>query len=292
MPLYLRDLVWLCRPGHWIKNVFVLAPLLFSESLSDLGKLWGALVAFGCFCLLSSAVYGFNDLVDREADRTHPRKCDRPIAAGRIATRAASSVIILLLGISALAGALLLPGHFMVFFALYLGNSLLYCLWLKHHAIVDVIVIAIGFVLRLLGGCAAITVPASSWLVVCGFSLAMVLGFGKRRTEIVSLGSESHYRQSLLGYTASRLDNLLVISIAVCLLSYVLFTLAKETIDRHQTPNLVYTVPLVAYGLFRYLFASQEGKGDGPAEILLKDRVFLLVGVLWLAAVSVILYFH
>ena len=292
MPSSVRDLVWLCRPGQWTKNLFVLAPLLFSESISDPDKLWGAMVAFGCFCLLSSAVYGLNDLLDLEADRRHPRKCNRPIAAGRVTARAAGLVIALLLGTSVAAGCLLLPRYFLLFFALYLGNSLLYCLWLKHHAIVDVIVIAIGFVLRLLGGCAAITVPASSWLVVCGFSLALVLGFGKRRTEIVNLGSESQYRPSLLGYSESRVDNLLVISIAVCLLSYVLFTLARETVERHQTANLVYTVPLVAYGLFRYLFAAQEGKGDGPGEILVKDPVFSMVGLLWLAAVTAILYFR
>jgi hypothetical protein len=149
--------------------------------------------------------------------------------------------------------------------------------------------IAVGFVLRLLGGSAAVGVEASSWLIACGFALALVLGFGKRRLEVAALPAGTAYRTSLANYTPARLDTLLAINIAVCLLTYLLYTVAPDTVARHGTRNLVYTVPLVAYGLFRYLFKVQEGGGDDPADVLLADPVFLLNGLLWVLAVLAVL---
>jgi 4-hydroxybenzoate polyprenyltransferase len=182
-----------------------------------------------------------------------------------------------------------LPPSFRLLGLIYLGNSLAYCLWLKHRVIVDVLLIGIGFVLRLLAGCAAIDVPPSHWLVVCGFSLALVLGFGKRRTEVANLESSSEYRPLLRVYDAHKLDTLLSIVCSVCLLSYMLYTIDPQTVSRHGTSLLIYTVPFVAYGLFRFVFKAQEGKGDGPVEILAGDPVFALDVLLWLAAVVAIL---
>lgn len=265
----------------------MLAPVVFSESFR-LDAFAATGVAVGCFCLWSSAIYVLNDVIDAEADRAHPRKCHRPIAAGRIAPAAAVGLTLVLVGIGFTA-ALALPRPFVLFGALYLGNSLAYCLWLKDRVIVDVLVIGIGFVIRLLAGCVAVGVEPSAWLVVCGFSLALVLGFGKRRTEVVNLGRASEYRPLLRIYDAQKLDTMLGIGCSVCLLSYMLYTIDPGTIRLHGTRYLVYTVPFVAYGLFRFIFKVQEGKGDGPVEILAGDPVFALDGLLWLAAVIAIL---
>jgi 4-hydroxybenzoate polyprenyltransferase len=287
----LRNWIALCRPQQWSKNVFVLAPLLFSESvLRNTGQAVQALAAFVCFCLASSAVYVLNDWFDVESDRAHPRKRHRPLASGSVtATGAIGLIALLLVGEAGLAWTAL-PPPFWLIGGLYLVNSLLYCTWLKHHVIVDVMVIAIGFVLRLLAGCAAIDVIPSSWILVCGFSLALVLGFGKRRTEVESLDRGTEYRPALQSYNAAKLDTLLAIATAVCLISYIFFTVAPDTIARHETSNLVYSVPFVAYGLFRYLFKVQEGKGDGPVDILLKDPIFAVNAVLWVACIVVLLY--
>jgi len=285
----LGDLVRLCRPQEWTKNVFVLTPLLFSLQMPEIGAAWRSLVAVACFCLFSSAVYIVNDLIDREADRCHPHKQSRPIAAGHIPTAHAVSLAgALLLSGTGIALALL-PRGFMALAGAYLANSALYCLWLKRNVIIDVMVIAVGFVLRLLAGCVAVAVVPSPWIVVCGFTLALVLGFGKRRIEIAQEITHAH-RPTLQSYTQAKLDTLLATVTAVCLLSYILYTVAPDTVQRHQTDKLIYTIPFVAYGLFRYLFKTQEGKGgDGPAEILVGDWVFLTTGVLWGLSVATIL---
>jgi 4-hydroxybenzoate polyprenyltransferase len=286
----LRDLVIVCRPQQWVKNVFVLAPLLFSETMFVSGKLVSLVVATGCFCLFSSAVYIINDLIDRSRDRVHPRKSKRPIASGRLSVGAAIVLLSVLLFVGIAAAALVLPRSFLVCSYLYLFNSIIYCLWLKQRVILDVIVISIGFVLRLLAGCAAIVVTPSSWLVVCGFCLAMVLGFGKRRTEVETLSNGAEHRLVLLSYSPAKCDSLLAISTAVCLVAYITYTQAPQTVAYHRTTNLVYTAPLVAYGLFRYMLKTQEGKGgDGPSEILISDWVFPATGLLWVGAVLLIL---
>jgi 4-hydroxybenzoate polyprenyltransferase len=283
------ELVRLCRPRQWAKNVFVLAPAVFGGGLAIPAGVGRALAATACFCLASSAVYVVNDLLDAAADRSHPRKKARPLAAGAVSPGAARIVaVILAIAAAGLAGAAL-PASFLLFLGLYAANSLVYCVWLKHRVLADVLLIAVGFVLRLLGGSAAVGVEASSWLIACGFALALVLGFGKRRLEVAALPAGTAYRTSLANYTPARLDALLAINIAVCLLTYLLYTVAPDTVARHGTRNLVYTVPLVAYGLFRYLFKVQEGGGDDPADVLLADPVFLLNGLLWVLAVLAVL---
>src|SRR5262249_21287673 len=156
----------------------------------------------------------------------------------------------------------------------YLLNSIAYCLLLKHQVIADVLSIAIGFVLRLLAGCAAIGAEPSSWIIVCGFSLATLLGFGKRKLELGNLQQPGTYLPILTLYSEEKLNLLLGITASLCLLSYMLYTVSPETIRLHGTEQLVYTVPFVAYGVFRFLFKVQDGQYDGPVELLLKDRVF------------------
>jgi 4-hydroxybenzoate polyprenyltransferase len=288
--LILGDVLGLCRPRQWTKNSFVLAPLLFSGMIADPGSLLAGVTAFACFCLWSSAIYCWNDWLDAEADRQHPRKCQRPIAAGRLTPTFA---VFLGLWLSTEAGLIawsFLPPVVLLYGLLYLANSVCYCLVLKHRVIADVMSIAVGFVLRLMAGCAAIGVQPTSWILVCGFSLALLLGFGKRRLEIAALAEPGKYRSTLEYYSVDKLNVLLGTASSICLLTYMLYTMSPQTVALHHTDKLIYTVPFVAYGIFRYLFKVQEGLYDGPVEILLKDRIFLVNGLLWLGSVAAVLY--
>ena len=288
--LFLGDVIRTCRPGQWAKNVFVLAPLLFSQKITDVWAVMAAGTAFACFCLWSSAVYFWNDVLDAAADRQHPRKCNRPIAAGRISSGFAVFLGFFLAVEAGLIAVSFLPAVVLLFGLLYLANSVGYCLLLKHRVIADVMSIAVGFVLRLMAGCATIGVQPTSWLLVCGFSLALLLGFGKRRLEIAALAEPGKYRPTLDYYSVDKLNVLLGTASSICLLTYMLYTVSPQTVALHNTDKLIYTVPFVAYGVFRYLFKVQEGLYDGPVEILLKDRIFLINGLLWLVAIVVILY--
>lgn len=280
-------IISLCRPRQWSKNVFVLAPLVFGGRLTDPYALRGAAMALACFCLLSSAIYCINDVVDARADRRHPRKRLRPIAARRLSPVIGLAVAAILTIASATMSGLTIPAV-MPLMGLYLANSLTYVFVLKHKVLIDVLSIAAGFVIRLLAGCAAIQVIPSSWMLVCGFSLALFLGFGKRRLEIDQVLSTS-FRPSLQSYDAPKLNTLLGITAAMCLISYMLFTIAPETVELHRTHHLIYTVPLVAYGVFRYLFKVQESQHDGPIEVFLEDSIFVITGFLWLLACLAIL---
>ncbi len=284
----LLDIIRISRPQHWVKNVFVLSPLLFG-GLPTYLSVSRAAMAFGCFCLLSSGIYCLNDVIDIEADRQHPRKRDRPIASGRLSVPSALALSACLIG-SALIASSALPPLFVLFGVLYVANSLIYCTFLKHHVIVDVLLIAIGFVIRIMAGCTAMELRPTSWIIVCGFSLAMLLGFGKRRLEIAGIGQNTRCRSTLGSYSEAKLNLMLSITSSICLLSYMLYTVSPRTIQRHRTENLIYTVPLVAYGIFRYLFKVQEGRHDGPVEVLLGDPVFALNGLIWILTVATILY--
>jgi 4-hydroxybenzoate polyprenyltransferase len=285
----LRAVLRIVRPQEWVKNVFVVAPVLFGGLYT-----WEAVLratwAFGCFCVLSSGIYCLNDVIDASADRQHPRKRRRPVPSGAISIPAALGLSTVLVSAAMLGGAAL-STRFLLLCALYVINNLIYCTYLKHRVIVDVLVIAIGFVLRILAGCTALELRPSSWILICGFSLAMVLGFGKRRLEIGKADLGTGYRRSLQWYDEAKLNLLLGIASSVCLLSYMLYTVAPQTVQLHRTENLIYTVPLVAYGIFRYLFKVQDGCHDGPVEVLLKDPIFALNGLAWIAMVVTILRF-
>ncbi|MBX6314906.1 MAG: decaprenyl-phosphate phosphoribosyltransferase [Isosphaeraceae bacterium] len=284
----LRAVVQIARPSHWVKNLFVVAPLLFG-GLPTWQAALRAVWAFGCFCLLASGIYCLNDVIDAPADRLHPRKRQRPVASGAIPVPAALALAAVLIGTALLGGRALSP-RFVLIGGLYVLNNLIYFAYLKHRVIVDVLLIAIGFVLRILAGCAALGLQPSPWILACGFSLALLLGFGKRRLEVDAVGLATGYRRSLQAYSAAKLNLLLGITASVCLLSYMLYTVSPQTIQRHGTENLIYTVPLVAYGIFRYLFQVQEGRCDGPVEVLLHDPVFTLIGLAWIAMVGAILF--
>jgi 4-hydroxybenzoate polyprenyltransferase len=284
------DLWRLCRPRHWAKNSFVLAPAFFHGSIFVPSELAAALLATACFCLFSSAVYCWNDARDAEADRLHPRKRSRPVASGRVGVGRAVAFGALLAAAGSAVAAVLLPPSFLAWGGAYLANGLAYCLGLRRVVMVDALSIALGFVLRLVAGSAAIGVAPTSWLLQCGFALALLLALGKRRAELERVSDAGRSRESLDAYTKETLNTLLGVAAATCLVSYMLYTTSPVTVALHGTDGLTYTVPFVALGLFRYVLRAQQGAADGPVEILSEDPWFLGNAVAWMIAVLAIIH--
>ena len=278
------------RPEQWLKNGFVLSPLVFSGRALIWAAQWRAVVAFLAFCAVASAVYLMNDVLDREADRLHPRKASRPIASGLISVRSALTVAALLgaigLGAGALAGlkvaAVLLS---------YLALNVLYGTWLKKVVIVDVFAIAAFFIMRLVAGAAAVNVRPSIWLLLCGGLLALYLGFAKRRHELVLLGGGSPtHRAVLANYSTTFLDQLSVVLLAVTIVSYIMYTLESDTARIVGSDALSYSTAFVLYGVLRYLYLVHRNEGGNPTETLLTDRSLLLAVILWGAYCGAIIY--
>lgn len=278
------------RPGHWIKNAFVAAPLLFSGRFTDAAS-WGlCAAAVAAFCLLSSGVYLVNDICDRRRDRSHPVKRDRPVASGRLAPGAAglaagvllaagggivAAVEVLIHGRGSLLGGLALPA----WAAAYVALNLLYSLWLRDKLFVDVLVVALGFVLRAMAGAAAIVVPVSPWLVVCTLSLCVFIAVAKRRSEIAELpaGQVGTARAVNQAYDAAQLEFMLTVSTAMAILTYTIYCLAPQTIERIGSAHMVWTVPVVIYGMFRYHRITRAAGPSDAVRVLLRDRILWIV---------------
>src|SRR5437762_9419754 len=249
-------LIRLLRPHQWIKNGFLFMGVVFGHGWNDATLVAEALVLFAAFCLVSSAVYILNDIADRDADRLHPHKRERPLARGEIGVGApiALCIALALVGL-ALAAAVSLPA--LLITAAYLVLNIGYSAGLKHVVIRDVFMIAGGFMLRILAGTAGIGIPPSNWLLLCGLMLTLFLGFCKRRAELLAVtdpaNSGSGYRVALDGYSMPLLDCLIAVSVACAALGYALYTVDPDTIALHRTDRLFLTFPFVLYGLFRYL---------------------------------------
>ncbi|MFW6133671.1 MAG: UbiA prenyltransferase family protein [Planctomycetota bacterium] len=290
------------RPGHWIKNAFVLAPVLFAQRFTE-PLTWGvALAAAAAFCLLSSATYLINDVVDRKRDAAHPRKRHRPVASGRLSVPAAvtAGVLLYAAGLTVAAaltvrtlGAGPLGGMGLMFWTLcYVALSTVYSFWLKSRAIVDVIVIALGFVLRAMAGASAIAVPISPWLVVCTFTLCLFIALTKRRSELETGGAveAAASRPAHRGYTRDDLEHMLTVSTALAILTYSLYCLAPRTVGPGGvgSAHLVWTIPLVVYGMFRYNRATRRTGAD-PVSVLLRDRVIWAVMIVYAVVTAVVI---
>lgn len=287
----LAPLVRSMRPLQWAKNLFVLAPAIFAAELTDPVTLGRALLAFAAFSAASSGVYLINDVRDREADRLHPLKKHRPIAAGTLPAPVAVTMAVALFA-GALAGAWALSAATALFVALYAILNTGYSLGLKHVVIVDVMVIALGFVLRVLGGGAAVEVVVSRWLVLCTIFLALFLALSKRRHEIELLAHEAPgQRRVLSSYSPAFLDQMINVVTASAVVSYALYATAPETAARFGTDSLVYTLPLVLFGVFRYLYLIYQAPEEkNPTEALMGDWPFLLNMALWGLVVLGIIY--
>jgi 4-hydroxybenzoate polyprenyltransferase len=284
------------RPKQWTKNLLLFAGVLFSQHLTDPQMLLRASAGFLTFSLLSGSVYLFNDLKDVEVDRRHPRKRLRPIASGRLPAWAAWAALLPLLAVVG-ALSLWLGRPFALVAALYLTFNLAYTFRLKQVVLVDVFFVAIGFVLRAIAGVQLLLPVApgtaiSPWLLVCTFFGALFLALAKRRRELTNAGEAASRQRAVLGhYTPELLNGLLVVSAAASLMAYALYTIWPATVAKFHTEALLYTIPFVAYGIFRYLYLVQATElTEDPAQVLLTDRPLAWCVGLYLATVLVILY--
>jgi 4-hydroxybenzoate polyprenyltransferase len=279
------------RPSQWTKNLIIFAALLFGQRLTDPASILHAVAAFGIFCLLSGVVYLINDVADREADRRHPVKMHRPIASGAVSVPAALTLG-LVLAVVALAAAFWLRPLFGVLALSYLALLALYSGPLKHIVIIDVLTIAIGFVLRAAAGAVVIDVGVGPWLYVLTILLALFLALSKRRHELVLLadGATGH-RRILQEYSPYLLDQMISVVTASTLVAYAIYTVSPDTIEKFHTTFLGLTLPFPLYGIFRYLYLVHQKEGGGsPSEMLLNDRPLLLCVALWALTVALIIY--
>jgi 4-hydroxybenzoate polyprenyltransferase len=266
------------RPHQWVKNLFVLAALVFAQKLTDTELVLRTLVALLAFCALSGAVYAFNDVRDVDADREHPTKRHRPIAAGVLSPRTALIWAVALAASAITAGAML-SGWLALFSSIYLAQNIAYSVKLKQVAYVDVGLIASGFLLRVLAGAAAIAVPVSGWLLACTVLIATFLGFGKRAHELAWAernGMSTATRAALAGYRLPQLRIAMYVLGCLTVAAYTAYTLSPHTIDMFGTEKLVWSAPCVAIGIVRFLsLALWHPRDESPTEAMLRDPLFL-----------------
>lgn len=278
---HMIDLIKLMRPFQWYKNGFVFTGLLFSNETFNVPLLLKVILATIAFSLASSAIYVFNDVIDCENDRHHPEKKERPIAKGIVSIPAAISLSIGT-GLAGLLLGLLVSWQVLIIILAYIALNLAYSYRLKNVVIVDVFCIAAGFMLRILAGTIGVGIPPSKWLLLCGLLITLFLGFAKRRAEMLALSNKEEHRKVLHNYGAVLLDEIMSICAAGVIISYSLYTMSPETIATHNTENLIYTLPFVIYGIFRYIYIlHHRNSGGDPSRDLLKDRHIIGVVMGW-----------
>jgi 4-hydroxybenzoate polyprenyltransferase len=280
------------RPRQWVKNVMIFAAVVFDRKIGYISALLPTILGVVLFSLIASAIYLINDISDIEADQNHPKKMKRPIASGELPVPAARGAAILLLVIG-LALAYLLSPSFALVCLVYISLNLSYSLWLKHIVLIDVLVLASFYVLRVAAGVTIISVERfSPWLYIATTFLALFLGIGKRRTELINgLENNNHTRKVLSSYTLAYLDQLIMIVLTITIVTYSLYTFSAPNLPGNHVTML--TIPFVIYGVFRYLYLIQvEGHGEAPEEILLTDRPFQVNMILWTASILLIFYIY
>ena len=280
------------RPQQWIKNGFILIPLLFAQRIFHGPSLLLGLQALVIFCILSGAIYLINDLKDLEADRRHPEKRHRPLAAGLISATLAKVTAAVLLFSSLLLG-LAVGRAFLLVLAIYLTIQLLYNYRLKEVVILDIFCVSSGFFLRVTSGAVAIDVSISHWLIICTVLISTFLALAKRRHELVLLGNAEagNHRKALSSYSPLLLDQMMGVITASTLLSYMLYCISPETIEKFQTDHLIYTFPFVLYGIFRYLYLIHiKSQGGAPEKILVSDLPLAVSIILWGLFCMLIIY--
>lgn len=289
------NILQIMRPAHWTKNVFVFAGLVFGKKLAGaqadvVHAVAAALAAFAGFCLISSAVYIFNDLMDQESDKKHPDKSKRPIASGRITASKAWGVLGACL-VSAWVIGWLVSAQVFGVLAGYFGLMLLYSALLKRVMILDCIIIAVGFCLRAVAGALAVGVWISPWLIICTFAICLFLGFGKRRSEMAQLSEQAQtFRATLSDYTPELLAHMLNVTSALAIVCFLLYAMDDQTTARFGNNYLVYTTPLVLFCVFRFSSLIQIGKYSGPVQFILGDRPFQIGFILWALSCVLIIY--
>lgn len=290
-PLTVSAVIRLLRPKQWIKNAFIFVPITFARDLLTPAIALRAVATFACFCMASSAMYVFNDLVDAEADSMHPGKRTRPIPAGQVSA-AQAIALSAFLGLAGLIGAFHISTQVGALIGLYVAVNVLYSLAIKRIVLLDVFAIAVGFVLRILSGAAISTVPASRWIILMAFFLALFLALGKRRNELTKLGAAAtEHRTVFSSYTVKTIDQMLAILIGVIIVTFSIYAVSDYSVARFGTDALVFTVPFVLYGLFRYLHLINNGDNMGdPTELLFRDKPLLAAVGMWALACILIIY--
>ena len=288
----LAAMIRLARPHQWIKNSLVLAALVFGQRLLVFRDVVLAIAAFIAFCALASAGYVLNDIVDRDADRLNPEKCDRPLARGDLTVAAAGRFALTLAAIAAVL-SIVLGRQFIGIALMYAALQLIYSLWAKHQVIVDVIAVAVGFVLRAFAGGVAINVEVSPWLIFITFVLALFLVLARRRHELIALGDDAiAHRSALSQYSVRLVDQMIAIVAGATLVSYMIYTASAEVEAKLDTTHLYLTVPFVAFGILRYLYLIDErNEGGDPASALIHDVPLMLAVALWILTDIALLYF-
>lgn len=281
----MQSILKLIRPHQYLKNGFVLLGPLFAHQW-DLVTLTEALLAFFAFCCMASAVYVLNDLVDIEADRAHPVKCQRPLPSGKISIATAKGLLGLLIVASTLL-SLLASWWVTLFVVAYFIINIFYSWHLKHVVILDVFLISSGFMLRILAGTVGLGIAPSAWLLLCGLMVTLFLGFAKRRAELLMLeategANNGLTRRVLDDYSPQMLEQFIAVTAACTIIAYGLYTVSPQTVAIHGSNNLIYTLPFVVYGIFRYLFLlHRRARGNDTAKDLVQDPHLLVTAAAW-----------
>lgn len=289
--MVIKEIIKSLRPHQWTKNFFVFAPLIFSENVFNFPLTFKSIVAFALFCVLSGAIYIWNDLRDIDEDKLHPVKSQRPLASGRL-EKTPAVVAFVFLCVLGLGLSFVLNLNFFFLALGYVLLQLAYSGWLKHVVILDVLLVAAGFLIRVIAGGVAIGVEISAWLLICTFLLALFIALSKRRYELIFLEKEaSNHRPILKEYSPYLLDQMISVVTASTVIAYCLYTISEETIAKFGSSNLIFTVPFVLYGIFRYLYLiHQKCEGGSPESLLIKDKPFFIAILLWIVSSILILY--
>jgi len=289
-----RDLWRLLRPLHWVKNGFVFVGLLFANAWHQHQLRIRVILAAIAFCLVASGVYIFNDLFDREQDRHHPSKKNRPLAAAHVSSGTAV-ILLIVLWILSFGVALLSSRTVLGILLIYVVLNVAYSVRLKEVVLLDVFIIAAGFMLRILAGTVGVGIPPSQWLLLCGLMIALFLGFSKRRAELYAIGNSEapNQRRVLDHYQPVLLDKMIVITATCVILTYSLYTMSPVTIQTHHTEALIYTVPFVMYGVFRYIYSlHNRATGSDPSQEIFRDMHLLFSILAWFVVTLWLLVRH
>jgi 4-hydroxybenzoate polyprenyltransferase len=285
-------IIKLIRVRQWIKNFFCFAPILFAGQLLNTELFTKNILAFLAFCAVSSSVYIINDIIDVEADRAHKKKRFRPIASGEISIKQAVIILIIIIAITVLLSALI-NIYFVITVAAYFIINLLYSIKVKHVVILDVFFISLGFMLRLIGGAAAIHVSLSSWMILTAIFISLFLAISKRRAELSQIEQDNldKQRKVLNYYGIEFTDQMNTIAATGTIICYALYTVSEKAVSTFHTENLIYTTPFVIYGIFRYLYLiHQKNLGESPTQIVTKDIPIMLNTLIWLIVSVFIIY--
>jgi len=290
--MLITEIIKSLRPKQWIKNLFIFAPLIFSQNVFNWPLLLKTIIALLSFCILSSSLYIFNDLRDLEEDKLHPLKSKRPLASGRL-SKPVAILSFIIMGLGGLVLACALNIDFFIVSLIYFLLQTSYSLLLKHVVILDIFVVAAGFLIRVVAGGVAIKVSISSWLLICTTLLALFIAMGKRRHELILLDeTATSHRPILREYNPYLLDQMMAVVTASTLVAYCLYTISEETVAKFGTTKLIYTVPFVLYGIFRYLYLiHQKSEGGSPEALIINDLPLLIDTFLWIVSAILILHF-